>query len=259
MSFLGTKEGVFFVARACETEGCEAVHVARVPFTERGLPHEMRNRPRGEAVRFLVNLKAMEDAKRDQWIFRYLDTTGFAEVAWCPDCHAEIRVPTQWPSYEQFVAHLAYGGVWCVKTPQGVRRYHTRVHNRVPEIRREGASEWEVYNTFSTRREVTITPEYVTQSDTSSPRDAYPTPGAHDARRSDSSMDTIDWNAKGEALARAHRAEGLPRTELLWVLVSRVRDGLETEIATLSGPALDAAEQAAIKGYVKTWEKFNEQ
>lgn len=101
--------------------------------------------------------------------------------------------------------------------------------------------------------QVTITPEYVTPSDTATPRDAYPTPGAHDARRSDSSMDTIDWNAKGEALARAHRAEGLPRTELLWVLVSRVRDGLETELATLSGPALDAAEQVAIKGYVNAF------
>lgn len=158
MSFTGTREGVFIVARACTFEGCEAVHVARVHLSQR----ETRTRLQSETVRALVQMQADGDLKRDGWALRdaHPSVVDPDPSAWCVEHKAHARTPHEWPTVDQLVAHLAHGGVWQVKTPAGAFRVFTRVHNGVPEIRRENRSEWDVYVRVVARHEVTIEPEY---------------------------------------------------------------------------------------------------
>jgi hypothetical protein len=155
MSFTGTREGVFIVARACAFEGCEAVHVARVPFAN-------RFKARASTVRTFVRMQAAADLKRDGWAVREEHSYALdpEPPVWCVEHKAFARTPHEWPTVDQLVAHLAHGGVWQVKTPAGAFRVFTRVHNGVPEIRRENRSEWDVYGLYIARREVTIEPEY---------------------------------------------------------------------------------------------------
>lgn len=155
MSFTGTREGVFIVARSCTFEGCEAVHVARVEFVN-------RFKVESSTVRTFVRMQAATDLKRDGWVVR--DEHSYAihpePPAWCEAHKAFARAPHEWPTVDQLIAHLAHGGVWQVKTPAGAFQVFTRVHNSVPEIRREDRTEWEVYGFVVPRREVTIEPEY---------------------------------------------------------------------------------------------------
>jgi len=158
MSFTGTRDGVFIVARSCSFEGCDAVHVARVPLSQR----ETRTHLQSSTVRALVQMQADADLKRDGWALRdaHPSVVDPDPSAWCDTHRALARTPHEWPTVDQLIAHLAHGGVWQVKTPAGAFRVFTRVHNGVPELRREDRTEWEVYVLVVPRREVTIEPEY---------------------------------------------------------------------------------------------------
>lgn len=155
MSFTGTQESVFIVARACTFEGCEAIHVARVEFFN-------RFKVASSTVRTFVRRQAAEDLKRDGWAVREEHSYALdpEPPVWCVEHKAFARTPHEWPTVDQLVAHLAHGGVWQVKTPADSFRVFTRVHNGVPEIRREDRSEWDVYVRVVARHEVTIEPEY---------------------------------------------------------------------------------------------------
>lgn len=181
MNLVGTAEGLFVVARACAYEGCEFVHVATATYTERSLPHALRARLQGDAVRFLLRERTRENARADGWFFTESDPYAADEGdAWCPAHRDDARAPTAWPSVAQLVAHLPHGGRWRVSSPAGAYVCETRVHNHVPKIRREGRTEWGTYVFSVPRRNVTITPEYVTPAETAAPRDAYgPNEGNH--------------------------------------------------------------------------------
>lgn len=183
MNLVGTKDGLFVVARACEDADCEAVHVATATYTERTLPRALRARLDGDAVRFLVRETTRDAARADGWFCHTHDPYAPAEddAWWCAAHRDRARAPTEWPSVDHLLAHLPYGGRWRVTTPTGSYVCETRIHNRVPEIRREGRTAWDVYGLYTPRRNVTITPEYVTPAETAAPRDAYePNQGARD-------------------------------------------------------------------------------